>query len=200
MFFGAKDELDTLPTGQTSLQPALILNFHRADLRAYHGSGSFDGLYRVVLGYDHTDSSGSNVATWIVEPSARWTWRPVDKLTLVAGLEGSLHDFNQQAGAATSGNNFSLSTFTQDLRALYVGSALVEALYRPSHAEGPPGPAPRRYLGTLRQIRQHAHMAGQDFQKSAVHGQIRRWPPRDVIRTPVPNWLTAAAWPGRIPR
>jgi len=132
MFFGAKDELDTLPTGQTSLQPALILDFHRADLRAYHGSGTFDGLYRVVLGYDHTDSSGSNVATWIVEPSARWTWRPVDKLTLVAGFEGSLHDYNQQAGAATANNNFSLSTFTQDLRALYVGSALVEALYRPT--------------------------------------------------------------------
>ena len=139
MFFGAKDELDTPSSTATPgdpnppLAPALILDFHRADLRAYHGSGGFDGLYRLVLGYDHTDSSGSNVATWVLEPSMRWKYRTSDRFTLVWGLEGSYHDFNQgQPSATRSANAISLSTFTADLRALFVGSALVEMLWRPS--------------------------------------------------------------------
>ena len=138
MFFGAKDELDTPSTTVAAgtpnppLVPALILNFHRADLRAYHGSGAFDGTYRLVLGYDHTDSTGSNVGTWVVEPSTRWTWRAKEKLILVAGLEGSFHEFNQGTAATAGTNAFSLSTFSQGLTALYTGSALVEALYRPT--------------------------------------------------------------------
>jgi hypothetical protein len=114
------------------LAPALILDFHRADLRAYHGSGDFDGEYRLVLGYDHTDSSGSNVSTWVLEPSLRWNWHPSPKLTLVWGLEGSFHDFNQGQASSVTANAFSLSTFTQDLHALYLGTALVEGLWRPT--------------------------------------------------------------------
>jgi TonB family protein len=139
MFFGAKDELDTpssaaLPgSSNPPLAPALILDFDRADLRAYHGSGNFDGRYRLVLGYDHTDSSGSNVATWVLEPSMRWNYSTSDRFTLVWGLEGSYHDFNQgQPSATRSANAISLSTFTSDLRALFVGSALVEMLWRPT--------------------------------------------------------------------
>ena len=85
------DELDTpsstAPAGSSNppLAPALILDFHRADLRAYHGSGGFDGLYRLVLGYDHTDSSGTNVETWVAEPSLRWHYRTGERLTLVWG-------------------------------------------------------------------------------------------------------------------
>ena len=138
-FFGAGDELDT-PASTASagnsnppLAPALVLNFHRADLRAYHGSGGFDGLYRLVLGYDHTDSSGSNVETWVAEPSMRWHYRTGERLTLVWGVEGSLHDYVQSAASTTLGGNvFSLSSVTQDLHALYVGSALAEILWRPS--------------------------------------------------------------------
>ena len=138
-FFGAGDELDT-PASTASasnsnppLAPALVLNFHRADLRAYHGSGGFDGLYRLVLGYDHTDSSGSNVETWVAEPSMRWHYRTGERLTLVWGVEGSLHDYVQSAASTTLGGNvFSLSSVTQDLHALYVGSALAEMLWRPS--------------------------------------------------------------------
>ncbi len=138
MFFGAKDELDTpapnAPPGSSNppLAPALILDFHRADLRAYHGSGPFDGLYRLVLGYDHTDSSGSNVATWVLEPTLRWSLRPSQRLTLVWGVEGSFHAFNQGQASSVGANAFSLSTFTQDLKALYVGSALAETLWRPT--------------------------------------------------------------------
>ncbi|HEY5283244.1 MAG TPA: TonB family protein, partial [Polyangia bacterium] len=136
LFFGAKDELDTranTPAGGPTppLAPALILDFHRADLRAYHGSGNFDGQYRLVLGYDHTEAAGSNVATWVLEPSMRWNWRPSPKLTLVWGLEGSYHDFNQGQPSSVT-NALSLSIFTQDLHALYQGSALVEAVWRPT--------------------------------------------------------------------
>ena len=137
-FFGAGDELDTpapnAPAGSSNppLAPALILNFHRADLRAYHGTGGFDGLYRVVLGYDHTESAGSNVATWLIEPSARWHYRFGEQLTLVAGLEGSIHDIVQGAPSSVSPDAFTLTTVTQDLRGLYVGSALAEALWRPT--------------------------------------------------------------------
>jgi hypothetical protein len=137
MFFGAKDELDTPAADATPgdpsppLAPALILNFHRADLRAYHGSGSFDGFYRLVLGYDHTDSAGSNVGTWVAEPQTRFTWKPKDKLTLVAGLDGSFHDYSQGQPSTAAANRVSLSTFTSDLSVLYQGSVLVEALYRP---------------------------------------------------------------------
>ena len=137
-FFGAGDELDTpapnAPAGSSSppLAPALILNFHRADLRGYHGSGGFDGLYRLVLGYDHTESSGSNVATWVAEPSLRWHYRAGERLTLVWGVEGSLHDIVQSAPSSVAPDAFTLSSITKDLRALYVGSALIETLWRPT--------------------------------------------------------------------
>ncbi len=138
-FFGAGDELDTpapnAPAGSSNppLAPALVLNFHRADLRAYHGSGGFDGLYRLVLGYDHTDSSGTNVETWVAEPSLRWHYRAGERLTLVCGVEGSFHDYVQGTASTTLGGSaFSLSSVTQDLHALYVGSALAEILWRPT--------------------------------------------------------------------
>jgi hypothetical protein len=87
----------------------------------------------LVLGYDHTDSSGSNVETWVAEPSLRWHYKAGERLTLVWGVEGSFHDYVQGAPSSTiGGNNFSLSTFTQDLRALYQGSALAEVLWRPT--------------------------------------------------------------------
>ena len=137
-FFGAKDELDTPATTAARtdpnppLAPALVLNFQRADLRAYHGSGSLDGLYRVVLGYDHTDGAGSNVATWVVEPSMRWSWRKSDTLTLVSGLEGSFHDFVQGQPSTAAGNRLTLASFSQWLTELYRGTALAEALWRPT--------------------------------------------------------------------
>lgn len=138
MLFGAKDELDTpAPTAAPNdpsppLAPALILDFHRADLRAYHGSGGLDGLYRVVLGYDHTESSGSNVATWVVEPSLRWRWRAHETLNLVWGVEGMFHDIKQGTPSSVTADAFSLSTITGGLNRLTTGSALVEALWRPT--------------------------------------------------------------------
>jgi len=135
-FFGAGDELDTPAPGSSTsnptLAPALILEFHRADMRVYHGSGGFDGLYRLVLGYDQTESSGSNVSTWVAEPSMRWHYRAGERLTLVWGVEGSFHDIVQGAPSSVAPDQFSLNSITKDLRALYVGSALVETLWRPT--------------------------------------------------------------------
>ncbi len=138
LIFGAKDELETpsstAPAGSSNppLAPALILEFDRADLRAYYGKGGFDGLARVVLGYDHTDSSGSNVEDWSVSPSLRLSYRFGQRLTLVAGLEGGFHDFVQGQSSTIAANGFNLGTFTQGLTVLYQGSALAEALWRPT--------------------------------------------------------------------
>jgi hypothetical protein len=84
------------------------------------------------MGYDKTESSGSNVATWVAEPSARWHYRAGERLTLVWGVEGSFHDIVQGAPSPVAPDQFSLNIITKDLRALYVGSALVETLWRPS--------------------------------------------------------------------
>ena len=138
MFFGAKDELDTPapsnPPGAANpvLAPALILNFHRADLRGYHGGDKYDGTYRLVLGYDHTMSSGTNVATWVAEPSVRYQFRPLEKASISIGLEGKLHHFDQGQPSTVAPDAFTLTTITGNLRAMYVGSAYIEALIRPT--------------------------------------------------------------------
>ncbi|MCC6750358.1 MAG: carboxypeptidase regulatory-like domain-containing protein [Deltaproteobacteria bacterium] len=136
--YGARDELDTVsPSADPAdpdppLEPALILNFHRLDLRAQHGRGRFDGAYRLLLGYDHSEGQGGNVTTWVVDPRARWTFRPGPRLTLVGGLEGALHFFSQAAPPASTLGNFSLAALTQDLTRLYDVGALAEVLWRPS--------------------------------------------------------------------
>ena len=135
--FGAGDELDTRAATQPGqpqppLQPALVLDFHRIDLRAYHGHGAFDGLYRVVLGYDQTESSGSNVSQYVVEPELRWTWRLAGPLTLTWGVEGSFRDIGQGTAQAVNGNGLNLGTLTGNLDKLYAGGALVETLWRPT--------------------------------------------------------------------
>src|SRR5262249_50877791 len=113
------------------LVPALILGFHRLDLRLYHGSGALDSVYRVVGGYDRTLSAGSDVTMWVLEPSARWRIKAAGTLNLVAGLEGTLHDMSQNVPAFPP-DEVSLQTLTKDLKRLYIGSALTEALWRPT--------------------------------------------------------------------
>ena len=139
--FGASDELDTATASSDpnnpTLAPALKMAFHRLDLRAQHGSGKFDASYRLVGGVDQTQQgSAANVSTLVLEPSTRFRWRWPNALDLIAGLEGSVHSFNQPAaatggtGAATSGA--SLSAITDQLTTQYLGAALTEALWRPS--------------------------------------------------------------------
>jgi TonB family protein len=136
--FGARDELDTVsPTADPNdpnppLVPTLILGFHRLDVRLYKGLGTVDTTYRLVLGYDKTLSSGSNVSTLVLEPSVTWRWRPSESFTLVAGVQGSSHWFNQGAPSQAAPGNVDLSTIVGDLHVLAVGSALVESIWRPT--------------------------------------------------------------------
>ena len=136
--FGAGDELETrgaTPPGQPKppLTPAIIFDFHRIVLSGYHGNGSgtFDGLYRLVLGYDHTDAVGSNVSNWTLEPTLRWTWKAHKALTFTWGVEGVIRDI-VQGTPSTFGANFVGGLLTQDLHHMYTGGALLEAIWRPT--------------------------------------------------------------------
>jgi TonB family protein len=135
--FGAGDDLKTreeATPGQPKppLKPTLVLDFHRLDLRGYHGSGPFDGFYRVVLGHDGTDSAGSNFGQYIIEPELRWSWRLFEPVTLVWGIEGSFRDISQGTPTTLSKSSLNLGQFTGSLRKLYSGAALMEALWRPT--------------------------------------------------------------------
>lgn len=138
---GASDVLSTADPASPdplnpNLIPALKLSFHRLDLRAQHGSGKFDATYRVVSGIDQTmQGTSGDIQTLILEPQARFRWRWPDLLDITAGVEGSLHSFDQTiATTATSGpgGGVSLGSFTGELSTQYVGSALTEALWRPT--------------------------------------------------------------------
>jgi len=135
-FFGANDELDTRAAtaapGSPSppLTPQLILGFHRIDLREHRTQGSFDETFRVVLGYDHTFSSGTDFTVWLAEPSIASEWTHGDGLTLRAGVIGSVHDIIQGAGANPSAG--SLAAITAPLHKFDSGSGYLEALWRPT--------------------------------------------------------------------
>ena len=138
--FGARDEVDSATAATASLAnptlaPTLVLGFHRLDLRAYYGSGAWDGTYRLVGGVDTTLSGGANLSTYVLEPSMRWKYRMDQRLDIVTGLEGSFHDTSQDTGAtgaAAPGGGTSITQFTGDISKQYLGSALVEALWRPT--------------------------------------------------------------------
>jgi TonB family protein len=136
--FGANDELDTVaPTAQPDdpnppLAPSLILGFHRLDLRLHR---TYDRLFtqaRAVLGYDKTYSMGTDFSVLVAEPSLHATWKQDDALTLTAGLDGSLHRVSQ--GDNMTANANALSQITSQLGTFYTGSALAEALWRPTPA------------------------------------------------------------------
>jgi TonB family protein len=135
-FFGANDELDTraataVPNAPSPpLTPQLILGFHRIDLRDHRTQGRLDETYRVVLGYDHTFSSGTDFTVWLAEPSISAQWIQNDRLTLRAGLIGSLRDITQ--GAAANPSAGSLAAITAPLHKFDTGSAYLEAVWRPT--------------------------------------------------------------------
>ena len=134
--YGANDELDTRaatsPPGSPApqLTPTLILGFDRLDLRDHRTSGRFDETARVVLGYDHTFSMGTDFEIWSVEPSLALRWVQSQKLTLDGGLWGSARDIVQGAGANAAAG--SLAAITSSLDKFYVGAAYLEALWRPT--------------------------------------------------------------------
>jgi TonB family protein len=128
--YGANDELDTRASATASLAPSLILGFDRLDLRDHRTKGGFEETSRLVLGYDHTFSSGTDFSVWSAEPSLTARWTQSEKLTLDAGLSASLRDIQQggSANAAAGG----LAAITATLDKFYVGSAYLDALWRPT--------------------------------------------------------------------
>jgi TonB family protein len=133
--FGANDELDTVAaTADPSdpsppLAPALILGFHRLDLRLHH---TFDRLFvqaRAVAGYDKTFSMDTDFSVLVAEPSVHLTWKPDPSLTITSGVDGSLHQVSQGTRTTTTQG---LSPITSQLGTSYGLSALTEALWRPT--------------------------------------------------------------------
>jgi TonB family protein len=134
--YGANDELDTRaatsPPGSPApqLTPTLILGFARLDLRDHRTFGRFDETARVVLGYDHTFSEGTDFTIWSAEPSFTGRWVQNEKLTLDGGLQAQLRDIEQ--GSAANAAAGGLSAITASLNKFYVGSVYLEALWRPT--------------------------------------------------------------------
>jgi hypothetical protein len=137
--YGANDELDTRaatsPPGSPApqLTPALILGFDRLDLRDHRTlgtTGRFDETARVVLGYDHTFSNGTDFTVWSAEPSFTARWVQNEKLTLDGGLLAQLREIQQGAGANAAAGG--LSAITSQLQKFNVWSAYLEALWRPT--------------------------------------------------------------------
>ena len=83
-----------------------------------------------MLGYDRTYSMGTDFSVWIAEPSLSLRWKQGESLTVSGGLQGQFHDIKQGLGSTAAAN--SLSAITAALDKFYVGSAFVEALWRPN--------------------------------------------------------------------
>lgn len=132
--FGANDTLSTpSPTAPPDdptppLEPSLILGFHRLDLRYRGTTGRLVTTPRLVLGYDRTQSQGTDFSVLLAEPSVHATWRRDAGLSVTAGLEGSVRSIDQ--GIATMGEDPG-AAITGALDRFTNGAALVEALWRP---------------------------------------------------------------------
>lgn len=141
--FGASDEVQTPAPGtdpnlvNPPLQPSLRLSFHRLDLRAHHGHGRVDMLYRVVAGYDDSlTSPTTGVQTWVGQPQLRARWRPSEKLEWVGGIEG-LYNLTSRtdlaaAHATASVAQTAFNRVLDDASEYANGTVLTEALWRPT--------------------------------------------------------------------
>ncbi len=134
--FGARDELDTVAStaapgaANPPLAPALVLGFHRLDLRDHQTQGRLEETFRAVLGYDHTFSMGTDFSVWSADPSVSLLWTQNDHLKLAGGLIGTFHDVTQGAGAVSAANP--LSAITSQLGKFYGESSYLEAIWRPT--------------------------------------------------------------------
>ena len=132
--FGARDELDRPAATAASndpnppLEPALILSFHRLDMRLHRTYGNVVTSYRAVLGYDRTSSQGTDFSVLVAEPEAMVTWKAAPTLKLVAGLQGSYHSINHLSPMGMDPS----AILTGGVDHLAQGAALTEALWRPT--------------------------------------------------------------------
>jgi TonB family protein len=134
--FGANDQLDTIAADadpndpEPPLEPSLILEFHRLDLRLHRTYDRLVTTFRAVLGYDETYSEGTDFSVLVAEPEIRASWKRDSTLTISGGLDGSLHKVSQGARMQSDADAF--SRLTSEIDTFYTGSALAEVLWRPS--------------------------------------------------------------------
>ncbi len=132
--FGANDELDTVAANadpnaaNPPLTPSLILGFHRLDLRYHRTIDKLETTFRVVGGYDHTESSGTDFTIWRIEPQVRARYKLDKQLTFAAGVDAAAHYLKQGSDPADD----PLSAITSQLGNSYSASAFVETLWRPT--------------------------------------------------------------------
>jgi TonB family protein len=134
--FGARDQLDTIaadadPMDPTPpLEPALILGFHRLDLRLHRTFGDLFTQARAVFGYDRTFSQGTSFSVLTAEPAVTLRYKHDEQLTFAAGVEGSLRDIRQ--GSDSEAANDAFSMITGRLERFYNAAAYSEVLWRPT--------------------------------------------------------------------
>lgn len=134
--FGARDELDTVaadadPTiSPPPLTPALILEFHRLDLRYHRTWGSFEATARLIGGYDQTTSNGTDFNVLSLDPQLHLRYEVDKSLAFQAGVEGDFRDLKQGSDMVAAANAF--SQITAGLSTSRVGSAFAEGIWRPS--------------------------------------------------------------------
>jgi TonB family protein len=134
--FGASDELDTpapnaMP-GDTNppLQTSLLLGFHRLDLRDHQTFGRLEETFRLVLGYDRTESQGTDFTVLNAEPHIALLWTGSEQIKVGAGVEGNARDLHQ--GPSSVGGADAFSALTAQLGTAYVQSGYAEAIWRPT--------------------------------------------------------------------
>ncbi len=134
--FGARDELDTVAANadpnaaNPPLAPALILEFHRLDLRYHQTLGDLETTYRLIFGYDKTFSMGTDFSVLSAMPSIHSRYHASKTLDLGAGIDASARDISQDAGADAEANP--VSALTSQLTTSYSGSLYAEAIWRPT--------------------------------------------------------------------
>jgi TonB family protein len=134
--FGARDELDTIAANadpnasNPPLSPALILEFHRLDLRYHQTISDFETTYRLIFGYDKTFSSGTDFSVLSVMPSVRSRYHASKELDFGAGVDGQARKISQDDGADAAANP--VAALTSQLTTSYSGSVYAEAIWRPT--------------------------------------------------------------------
>jgi len=132
--FGARDELDTIaanadPTiAEPPLTPALVLEFHRLDLRYHQTISDFETTYRLIFGYDKTFNAGTDFTVVSAMPSIHSRYHASKTLDFGAGVDGQARDISQGGDAAAN----PVAALTSQLTTSYSGSVYAEAIWRPS--------------------------------------------------------------------
>ncbi len=134
--FGARDELDTVSANadpnasNPPLSPALILEFHRLDLRYHQTISDFETTYRLIFGSDKTFSSGTDFSVLSAMPSVRSRYHANKTLDFGAGVDGQARKISQDDGADAAANP--VAALTSQLTTSYSGSVYAEAIWRPT--------------------------------------------------------------------